>query len=90
MLHCAVWKCARVCLLAYAPIDLAVALTEEPEWALQLSFALLVGIGTSYFQTRLLVEALAMTCVTVAAIFVIVASTSFDFTQAGLLSGRHR
>ena len=51
---------------------------------LQVSFALLVGIATSFFSTRLLVEALALTCVTVACIFVIVASTSLDFTQAGL------
>ncbi|CAL5224138.1 g6771 [Coccomyxa viridis] len=48
-----------------------------------LSFGVLVGIGTSYFDTRLLVEALALTCVTCAAIFVIVSSTSVDFTQAG-------
>ena len=51
---------------------------------LQVSFALLVGIGTSFFSTRLLVEALSLTCVTVACIFIIVASTSLDFTQAGL------
>ena len=51
---------------------------------LQVSFALLVGIATSFFSTRLLVEALALTCVTAACIFIIVASTSLDFTQAGL------
>ena len=49
-----------------------------------MSFALLVGIGTSFFSTRLLVEALALTCITAACIFIIVASTSLDFTQAGL------
>ena len=57
---------------------------EEVLPVLQLSFALLVGIGTSYFDTRLLVEALALTCITVAAIFIVVTSTSVDFTQAGL------
>ncbi len=51
---------------------------------MQLSFAVLVGIGTSYFDTRLLVEALAMTCITCAAVFVIVSSTSVDFTHAGV------
>ena len=60
------------------------SLADEVPWVLQLSFALLVGIGTSYFDTRLLVEALALTCVTVAAIFIVVSSTSVDFTQAGM------
>ena len=54
-------------------------------YMLQVSFALLVGIGTSYFSTRLLMEALAMTCITVACIFLIVSSTSVDFTQSGLI-----
>ena len=54
---------------------------------MQLSFAVLVGIGTSYFDTWLLVEALALTCITVAAIFIIVSSTSADFTQAGASAG---
>ena len=58
------------------------------DWLVQLSFGVLVGIGTSYFDTRLLVEALALTCVTCAAIFVIVSSTSVDFTQAGTLVTR--
>ena len=50
---------------------------------LQVSFALLVGIGTSFFHTRLLIEALGLTAVTVACIFIIASSTSVDFTMAG-------
>ena len=50
---------------------------------LQVSFALLVGIGTSFFLTRLLIEALGLTTVTVACIFIIASSTSVDFTMAG-------
>ncbi|CAK0785382.1 hypothetical protein CVIRNUC_008590 [Coccomyxa viridis] len=47
------------------------------------SFALLVGIGTSFFHTHLLIEALGLTAVTVACIFIIASSTSVDFTMAG-------
>ena len=50
---------------------------------LQVSFALLVGIGTSFFHTHLLIEALGLTAVTVACIFIIASSTSVDFTMAG-------
>ena len=57
---------------------------EQLIWGVQLSFAVLVGTGTSYFDTRLLVEALAMTCITCAAVFIIVSSTSVDFTHAGM------
>ena len=48
-----------------------------------MSFALLVGIGTSFFHTHLLIEALGLTAVTVACIFIIASSTSVDFTMAG-------
>ena len=50
---------------------------------LQVSFALLVGIGTTFFHTHLLIEALGLTAVTVACIFIIASSTSVDFTMAG-------
>lgn len=52
----------------------------------QLSFALLVGIGTSFFHTPLLIEALGLTAVTVACLFIIATSISFDFTQAGVVA----
>ncbi len=48
-----------------------------------LSFALITGIITAFFDTELLLMALGMTTAAVAFIFIIAASSGFDFTQAG-------
>lgn len=48
-----------------------------------LSFGLIVGILTAFFDTQLLLMALGITAAAVAFMFIIAAATGFDFTQAG-------
>lgn len=48
-----------------------------------LSFALIVGILTSFFRTDFILMALGLTAAAVAFIFVIAIATDFDFTLAG-------
>ncbi|KAK9918664.1 hypothetical protein WJX75_005780 [Coccomyxa subellipsoidea] len=48
-----------------------------------ISFSLIVGILTAFFDTQLLLMALGITAAAVAFMFIIAAATGFDFTQAG-------